>query len=157
MLLHPDHVDHPWLLVHGVANSAAVWRFWQQRLAVLGWRSHAIDLRGHGLGRPADLSVTSMRDYAHDVACVGRQLCVRLVPSWTEAVGLEERTDSRHNPRVCQDALSPSSTRAILLARRTSTRPWASNSTTDCLPTANPIGGPAPWRGGPRRCHCRFA
>jgi len=56
------------ILVHGAANSAVVWRFWQQELGRLGWRSHAIDLRGHGAGTPADLSVTSMRDYADDVA-----------------------------------------------------------------------------------------
>jgi pimeloyl-ACP methyl ester carboxylesterase len=56
------------ILVHGAANSAGVWRFWQQELGALGWRSHAIDLRGHGAGASADLSSTSMRDYADDVA-----------------------------------------------------------------------------------------
>jgi hypothetical protein len=36
----PDHP--PVILIHGSANSAAVWTFWQQELAVQGWPSYAI-------------------------------------------------------------------------------------------------------------------
>jgi pimeloyl-ACP methyl ester carboxylesterase len=72
------------ILVHGAANSAAVWRFWQQELAALGWSSRAIDLRGHGAGAAADLSVTSMREYADDVATWAEQLSPKpIVIGWT--------------------------------------------------------------------------
>ena len=57
----------PIVLVHGGANSAMVWTYWQRELADLGWSSYAIDLRGHGKSDPIDLSDTSMRDYADDV------------------------------------------------------------------------------------------
>ena len=55
------------VLVHGAANSAAVWTLWQQGLTDAGWASHAIDLRGHGANPPLDLSLTTMADYADDV------------------------------------------------------------------------------------------
>ena len=55
------------VLVHGAANSAGVWRFWQTALARHGWTTHAVDLRGHGADA-TDLSAVSMHDYAADVA-----------------------------------------------------------------------------------------
>jgi pimeloyl-ACP methyl ester carboxylesterase len=64
----------PIVLVHGAANSALVWTCWQEALAAAGWESHAVDLRGHGKSAPADLSGTSMRDYADDVMEAARQL-----------------------------------------------------------------------------------
>jgi pimeloyl-ACP methyl ester carboxylesterase len=63
----------PVILIHGSANSAAVWTFWQQELAAQGWPSYAIDLRGHGQSGPYDLSHTSMHDYAADVALLAAQ------------------------------------------------------------------------------------
>lgn len=57
----------PVVLVHGAANSAVVWTYWQKALAAEGWESHAVDLRGHGKSEPIDLSSTSMADYADDV------------------------------------------------------------------------------------------
>jgi pimeloyl-ACP methyl ester carboxylesterase len=60
------------LLIHGAANSAAVWRFWARDLRDLGWDAHAVDLRGHGQAASADLAVTSMADYASDVADAAR-------------------------------------------------------------------------------------
>lgn len=57
----------PIILVHGAANSALVWTYWQEELAGLGYASYAIDLRGHGESEQLDLSQTSMRDYADDV------------------------------------------------------------------------------------------
>jgi pimeloyl-ACP methyl ester carboxylesterase len=67
----PDHP--PVILIHGSANSAAVWEFWQQALAEQGWPSYAIDLRGHGQSGPRDLSHTSMQDYAADVTVLVTQ------------------------------------------------------------------------------------
>jgi pimeloyl-ACP methyl ester carboxylesterase len=71
----PDKVTDspPILLVHGAANSAAVWTFWQRELAARGWASYAIDLRGHGRSDPIDLSHTSMHDYAADVRALAAQ------------------------------------------------------------------------------------
>ena len=57
----------PLLLVHGAANSSAVWRFWQQALAERGWSSHAVDLRGHGASE-GSVDGATMSDYAADVA-----------------------------------------------------------------------------------------
>jgi pimeloyl-ACP methyl ester carboxylesterase len=57
----------PVVLVHGAANSAVVWTFWQQALAKRGLASHAVDLRGRGKSDAVDLSSTSMADYADDV------------------------------------------------------------------------------------------
>jgi pimeloyl-ACP methyl ester carboxylesterase len=67
-------VRPPIILVHGAANAAAVWRFWQWELAAHGWASYAVDLRGHGGSAAIDLSRTSMRDYADDVQAVAQQL-----------------------------------------------------------------------------------
>jgi pimeloyl-ACP methyl ester carboxylesterase len=67
----PEHP--PLILIHGSANSAAVWVFWQQALAAQGWPSYAIDLRGHGQSGPRDLSHTSMQDYASDVTVLMTQ------------------------------------------------------------------------------------
>src|SRR5438093_5141289 len=72
----PDTMsDHPPLiLIHGSANAAAVWTFWQQALAEQGWPSYAIALRGHGQSGSRDLSHTSIQDYAADVAALVAQL-----------------------------------------------------------------------------------
>ena len=64
----------PVVLVHGAANSAAVWTFWQKELARRGWSSYAVDLRGHGGSVDADLSRTSMGNYAADVIACAREL-----------------------------------------------------------------------------------
>ena len=75
---------HQIILVHGAANSSAVWRFWQQELAMLGWITHALDLRGHGTSPMADLSTVSMRDYADDVAQLANQLSPKpVVIGWS--------------------------------------------------------------------------
>jgi pimeloyl-ACP methyl ester carboxylesterase len=65
----PEEVNErpPIVLVHGAANSAGVWVFWQRALAERGWASYAIDLRGHGGSDRIDLSETTMADYADDV------------------------------------------------------------------------------------------
>src|SRR5262244_1502480 len=62
------------ILVHGAANSARVWTFWQGELARRGWSSHALDLRCHGARAPAELGTTRMADYADDVVAFARAL-----------------------------------------------------------------------------------
>ena len=74
----------PVILIHGAANSAGVWRFWQHELAKHGWRSEAIDLRGHGRAAPLDLSSTSMANYAADVAArVAEQPTHPILVGWS--------------------------------------------------------------------------
>jgi pimeloyl-ACP methyl ester carboxylesterase len=73
-LLVLDGERPPLILVHGAANSARVWAFWQDELAQRGWSSHAIDLRGHGASAAFDLSATRMADYADDVVALARTL-----------------------------------------------------------------------------------
>ncbi len=72
----PDALSErpPVVLVHGAANSAAVWTLWQRELAERGWPSYAPDLRGHGQSDPIDLSSTTMQDYADDVHSVIAEL-----------------------------------------------------------------------------------
>ena len=69
----------PIVLVHGAANSAAVWTFWREALATGGWSVHPMNLRGHGDGPPADLAVTAMADYVADVVAFARALGPPLV------------------------------------------------------------------------------
>jgi len=64
----------PLILVHGAANSARVWAFWQDELARRGWSSHALDLRGHGASGSVDLGATRMADYADDLVALARTL-----------------------------------------------------------------------------------
>ncbi len=63
----------PIILIHGAANSALVWTYWQRELATRGWPSYALNLRGHGRNR-IDLSRTTMHDYADDVRTLVTQL-----------------------------------------------------------------------------------
>ncbi len=51
----------PVVLVHGAANSSAVWTHWQVELAARGWSSYGIDLRGHGAGGPAACDHAGLR------------------------------------------------------------------------------------------------
>ena len=72
------------VLVHGAANSALVWTFWQQELTARGWATYAIDLRGHGASSPVDLSRVAMEDYAADVCLFMAQLRVcPVVMGWS--------------------------------------------------------------------------
>ena len=74
----------PIVLVHGAANSATVWTYWQRELAARGWASYALDLRGHGKSEAIDLSRTSMHDYADDVQETIAQLAQRpVVMGWS--------------------------------------------------------------------------
>ena len=73
----------PVLLVHGAANSAAVWRFWQEALAQRGWSSYAVDLRGHGKSS-SSADGASMSDYADDVTVISEGLSeMPVVMGWS--------------------------------------------------------------------------
>jgi pimeloyl-ACP methyl ester carboxylesterase len=69
-----DRGHPPVVLIHGAANSAAVWAFWAPRLAAEGWPAYALNLRGHGASAPIDLALTGMADYLDDVRRVVEQL-----------------------------------------------------------------------------------
>ena len=74
----------PVILVHGAANSALVWTYWQRELAAKGWTSYSIDLRGHGQSDLLDLSRTGMEEYAADVSSLAEQLSQRpVVMGWS--------------------------------------------------------------------------
>ncbi len=74
----------PVVLIHGAANSAGVWTFWQRALAEAGWASYAIDLRGHGRSDSTGLSRARMRDYADDASSLVEQLSLRpVVMGWS--------------------------------------------------------------------------
>ena len=60
----------PIVLIHGAANSAAVWKFWQRELAAQGLTSYGVDLRGHGADGDRDISDAGMEDYAVDVRSI---------------------------------------------------------------------------------------
>jgi pimeloyl-ACP methyl ester carboxylesterase len=74
LVVSPPARRPPIVLVHGAANSAVVWRFWQEELIARGWPARALDLRGHGARERVDLSDTGMADYAADVATFARGL-----------------------------------------------------------------------------------
>ena len=61
----------PIVLVHGAANSALVWTYWQPELADRGWAAHAPDLRGHGRSSSLDLTHTSSPSEKHGWRVLG--------------------------------------------------------------------------------------
>ena len=69
-------VHPPAILIHGAANSAPVWKFWQHELVMRGWPTYAVNLRGLGSSSHISLSHTSMQDYANDVRRLINQLRV---------------------------------------------------------------------------------
>jgi pimeloyl-ACP methyl ester carboxylesterase len=74
----------PVILVHGAANSAAIWTYWTDALVADGWPVHAVDLRGHGASAAVDLSYTGMNDYLGDVRQLAEQLRERpVVVGWS--------------------------------------------------------------------------
>jgi pimeloyl-ACP methyl ester carboxylesterase len=114
----------PAVLVHGAANSAAVWTYWQQALAALGWASLAVDLRGHGRSDPIDLSSTSMADYADDVrSAIGQLDRKPVVIGWSMG-GLVAMMGAATGDAIACVALAPSTpakTRDATVALRTGT------------------------------------
>ncbi len=97
----------PVLLVHGAANSASVWKYWQESLASLGWSSHAVDLRGHGLS-PGSVDGASMMDYADDVAEAASELSEPpVVMGWSMGGLVALMFAARGLARACV-ALAPS-------------------------------------------------
>jgi pimeloyl-ACP methyl ester carboxylesterase len=98
----------PIVLVHGAANSAVVWAYWQAALAEAGWASYAIDLRGHGHSAPLDLSHTRMRDYVDDVSSLMSQLGPEpVLMGWSMGGLVAMMAASEGAPAACV-ALAPS-------------------------------------------------
>ena len=64
----------PLLLIHGALTGSWLWTEFAAFLAERGWEAHAVNLRGHFTSDVADLSETSMRDYADDVGVAMRHL-----------------------------------------------------------------------------------
>jgi pimeloyl-ACP methyl ester carboxylesterase len=107
-ILAPGSSRPPIVLVHGAANSASVWRFWQADLAARGWSSWALDLRGHGSSGAIDLSRTSMADYADDVTALLRELArPAVVVGWSMG-GLAAMIAAARGPAVAFVGLAPS-------------------------------------------------
>ena len=75
----PDSSRPPIILLHGAANSAIVWTYWQKELAAARWPSVAIDLRGHGKGDQTDLAGVGMDDYVAGVVSATQQAAGRPV------------------------------------------------------------------------------
>lgn len=64
----------PLLLVHGALTGSWIWSSFAAYFAERGWEAHAMNLRGHYTSDLADLSETTMRDYADDVGTAVRHL-----------------------------------------------------------------------------------
>jgi pimeloyl-ACP methyl ester carboxylesterase len=98
----------PVVLVHGAANSAAVWTLWQRELAERGWPSYALELRGHGTSDPIDLSSTTMGDYAGDVrSVIGDLARTPVVMGWSMGGLVALMVAASDDARACV-ALAPS-------------------------------------------------
>jgi pimeloyl-ACP methyl ester carboxylesterase len=107
-LLAPSSSRPPVVLVHGAANSAGVWRFWQADLAERGWSSWALDLRGHGASAARDLARTSMSDYADDVLALTRELARPAVLIGWSMGGLAAMLAAARGPAAAFVGLAPS-------------------------------------------------
>lgn len=81
------------VLIHRAANSAAVSRYWQELLALHGWKTVAVNLRGHGGAWSVDLTAVTMEDYAADV---GQVIAGLLAASADRQVGECPRARSSH-------------------------------------------------------------
>jgi pimeloyl-ACP methyl ester carboxylesterase len=98
----------PIVLVHGAANSASVWTYWQRELAARGWASYALDLRAHGVNDAIDLSRTTMQDYADDVRGAIQQLDAKpAVMGWSMG-GLVAMMAAARGEAIACVALAPS-------------------------------------------------
>jgi pimeloyl-ACP methyl ester carboxylesterase len=64
----------PLLLVHGALGGSWMWSSFATFFAERGWEAHAMNFRGHYTSDVADLSETSMRDYADDIGVAVRNL-----------------------------------------------------------------------------------
>jgi pimeloyl-ACP methyl ester carboxylesterase len=104
------------VLVHGAANSAGVWRFWQERLEAGGFPTRALDLRGHGRAPCDDLGRVSMADYVADVAAACAALAPPPVVAGWSMGGLVALMYAAVAPTVGVLALGPSTPGPLLAA-----------------------------------------
>jgi pimeloyl-ACP methyl ester carboxylesterase len=66
-----DPADPPVVLLHGSASESATWNRFVPRLTATGYRSIALDLRGHAASaRTADYALSSLRDDLLDLITV---------------------------------------------------------------------------------------
>ena len=113
-VVHPLNLSNrpPVLLVHGAANSAVVWRFWQQSLAHRGWASYAVDLRGHGKSS-GSVDGVLMSDYADDVTAIAQDLAeMPVVMGWSMGGLVAIILATRGLARACV-GLAPSAPAAV--------------------------------------------
>ncbi|MXZ46337.1 MAG: alpha/beta fold hydrolase [Chloroflexi bacterium] len=97
----------PVVLMHGAANSSAVWRHWQEALVERGWGSHALDLRGHGRSE-GSVDGATMSDYADDVAAFVETLPeTPVLMGWSMGGLVALMVAARGHARACV-ALAPS-------------------------------------------------
>jgi pimeloyl-ACP methyl ester carboxylesterase len=102
------------VLVHGAANSSAVWRFWRERLEARGHRVLTPDLRGHGRAACSDLGRVMMADYVDDVSTAARGLAEPpIVVGWSMG-GLAALMYGAAHPVRGIVALGPSAPRQLL-------------------------------------------
>ena len=94
------------LLIHGAANSASAWKFFQKALARTGWSNHAIDLRGHGKSG-GSVDGATMADYVEDVTKVAETLPNKpVVMGWSMGGLVALKFAAEGRARACV-ALSP--------------------------------------------------
>jgi len=96
------------VLVHGAANSASVWAYWQRELAARAFASYAIDLRGHGASDRVDLPRISMEDYADDVVTLMREFAEPPILIGWSMGGLAAMLAAEAAPALAFVGLAPS-------------------------------------------------
>ena len=96
------------LLIHGAASTSLIWGYWQRELALRGWSSVALDLRGHGRSAPVDLSRVSMSDYESDVRSTMASLTQPLVLIGWSMGGLVALMAARHGGAAACVCIAPS-------------------------------------------------
>ena len=139
------------LLIHGAANSASAWKFFQKYLARAGWSNHAIDLRGHGKSG-SSVDGATMADYVEDVTKVAETLPTKpVVMGWSMGGLVALKFAAEGRARACV-ALSPtpptkSATKAYASAgaftgrRFTESRPGPGQAAGDARPGRGGKGG----------------
>ena len=130
----------PVVLVHGAANSSAVWRYWQEALAERGWSSHALDLRGHGESE-GSVDGATMSDYADDVAAFAAGLpATPVLIGWSMGGLVAVMVAARGAARACV-GLAPS-TPAATRDETVEIRPGAFGAAEYGITSRDPVDQP---------------
>jgi pimeloyl-ACP methyl ester carboxylesterase len=67
-----DEAGPPVILAHGGGQTRRAWRRTADRLAICGFRTVAIDMRGHGESSWAEDGAYEIRDFAHDLVALAQ-------------------------------------------------------------------------------------